>query len=433
MRSLIGESGSNSSEKQQLVELINPVKGITDSINSLEEAMMYQTKINIPCEKQEFIQKVQQHLHQFEKVAELFYNVANTYNHNLERGNDEPTNILLYGPGGYAKSLGSLIILKELGLKAAIIECGSSTTISDIFGNVNIKVLQNNGIKQYNFGLSPLFNGEYDVVIFEEGLSMPPKTLTDLRTLLTQKYFNHNDIKHYLTTKFLVMLTNVDPDRLIQASNGPDKQSIEAIAKQRFPFQQKVEWESHTEKDYLTMLSKKFKTKEDFKNATYIKLHAFTKVMTTLNKNTGNTISPRTAGIAAGSYLANGIEGLRGVIGIDQEMLNKLIKEDSIKEEVIMNEIKISTFRKIYEEIHNANYGENYFIKIPMYEMIINNALKLKLDPSNHDKRISLKNDIESQINTLKDKYIKDIVKQIEIPNNYKEALKTKLNSLLND
>jgi len=374
--------------------------------------------IDIKYERTEYIQKVAKKMYQFEEVSELFYDTYLAYNNMINTNNDDPINLLLYGPGGYGKSYGTLVALKEMGLKGAIIECGSSTTLNDIFSGVNIKVLQEEGIKQFNFPISPLFNNEYDVVIFEEGLSMPSKTLTDLRTLLTQKYYNLNNEKYYLTTKFLIMLTNVSPDILVQNTDMQSKDSIKAIAYERFPKQIRVIWKSHEPNDYYELLKIKFKINSRNEE---LKAKTFAELICEINSNTGNNISPRTAGLTYHYYYTSGIKGLKNVIGIDQEQLENILSQESDRELRTINSMKLDEIKKYIM----FNTGEKKQIVIYL-EALFNILDKLKLDPSNHDIRLGLLKNIKDRIDNIKKEILNDMIKN----ENLNDVIKDKLTEL---
>lgn len=379
-------------------------------------------EIKIEITEDNFIKKIDNIYYKYQEVSSLFYKTCLAYNNMIETGNEnDPINILLYGPGGYGKSVGTLMILKELGLKAAIIECSSSTTISDLFSGINVKVLTDAGIKLYNFELSPLFNNQYDVIIFEEGLTMPQKTLTDLRTLLTQKHYNLNDKKYYLTCRFTVMLTNVDPKIMIDSSSIQDRESLKAIVNERFPKHYKVMWDTHTADDYLNVLKRKFKLINESQSLT-IKAKMYCKIMEMISSKAGKPISPRTAGISFNFYMSSGIKGLLYQADIDNEILLDLIRKDEIKEVIVENEYILEQYEKITNSyLRDNNIDEK--TKINIIDLVIEKLNKYKFDPSTNDKRNGyINNKLQNEKNELINKYLKKQLLNNEIPENIKKS-----------
>ena len=191
-------------------------------------------------------------------------------------------NCILWGDGGYGKSemVGAIInqfenIKKDHFIKSLTEE----TTIADLFGGVNLKKMDEEGVIEYNVENSFM---NFTYVVFEEGLSVPPNVAAALRDIISSGWFRNGTQQFEIKTKVIIICTNVDPYEVASFST-----STEALM-QRFPIVHKVEWPSHSSQDYknLFQISNKNPNEE-----TII-------IMAELINNVlkgGDKVSPRTA------------------------------------------------------------------------------------------------------------------------------------------
>jgi MoxR domain in the MoxR-vWA-beta-propeller ternary systems len=186
-------------------------------------------------------------------------------------------NIFLYGRGGHAKSEMVSEFLKFVdpkGKESFVQMCGEGLSEEKLFGGVDLKVLKETGSIQYLVENS-FMNKKY--VVFEELLDSRLNVLLSLKDILTSGYFRNGDQVFKIKTEMVICLTN----RTKQEVSEDD--SIKALL-ERFPLEQKVEWDSYSASDYQAMFKKLFG--EDHTEVA--------KICAEVNAQ-GGFISPRTA------------------------------------------------------------------------------------------------------------------------------------------
>ena len=103
----------------------------------------------------------------------------------LEIALQSKKNVLLYGPGGHAKSMMVDTAMKALGVNAFVKSFSEGTTVDDIYGGLDIPAYQNGVLKHLT--QNSFLN--YEVAVFEELFDAPPATLCSLKDTLTAKCF----------------------------------------------------------------------------------------------------------------------------------------------------------------------------------------------------------------------------------------------------
>lgn len=142
-------------------------------------------------------------------------------------------NIIAYGPGGFGKSTIALKFLQAIGeTDYRIFDAHSETSTEKLFGGMNYPKYINDGVIRYNIDDSWM---NCKVAIFEEGLSMPAKTITALRNLLQSGQFNNGSEVIDIKTEWIILLTNRNP------SDFAGNEDMDALL-QRFPYRCQVDW-----------------------------------------------------------------------------------------------------------------------------------------------------------------------------------------------
>lgn len=246
---------------------------------------------------------------------------------------DNNRNVILYGPGGYAKSDFSLEYLIDRGIEPFIQTMGSGMTTDRLFGGLDIPRFNATGKVEYLVENS-FMNQEY--VIFEELFDAPDYILEQLKDILSSKVFRNGGQIYPIKTKLIICCTNKTREEFSKNN------SLKALM-ERFPLELKVQWTDHTRLNY----EKLFNTKLGFADPllTYL-LEQYAAA--------GSIISPRVAIIAANlvancgptalNYIAdfsakpdilkNGIAKFNSILEIGkkvkvmQELVDKFVAED---------------------------------------------------------------------------------------------------------
>ena len=165
----------------------------------------------------------------------------------LEAAHLSRQNVVLYGPGGYGKSEMTAQFLRNIGARdhqVTIKALSAGTSIDDLFGGVNMKVLQDTGEIIYNVEKS-IFSTPY--LVLEEAFDAPVRVLESMKDVLTSKRIRNGAQSFEIKTKFIIVCTNRSKEEL--SEDNSSKALME-----RFPLSLKVHWDSHTVEDYMEML-----------------------------------------------------------------------------------------------------------------------------------------------------------------------------------
>lgn len=203
-------------------------------------------------------------------------------------------NVLLWGPGGHAKSemvraaLYSLFAKEDVFIQAF----GEGMDESKLWGGFDIKKFEETGVieyfPEYSFLAKP-------VAIFEELFDAPPVVLLPLKNTLTEGELQNGNQRYRMSTKVIFALTNKDPKDIGEL--GPAAQALI----ERFPLQLKVKWDSYKSSDFIQLFNKVSPRipGADMNGTADIMAEVIAKVI-----DEGSFISPRTAVHAVGTVKA---------------------------------------------------------------------------------------------------------------------------------
>jgi len=204
----------------------------------------------------------------------------------LEMAFKTEEHIILYGNGGFSKSLIVEDFFRKKGITPYVKTLGAGTTIDSVFGGMDIDLFMNGKKDEHGVLIEKAGKIEYlvensfmnhEYVVLEEGFDAPDFILEQFKDILTAKEFRNGSQKFPIKTKLIVICTNKNRTELAVNS------SIKALM-ERFPLEIKVEWDNYTSIKYDYMFMESFGKQN--KMLSYI--------CEELHKNS-TTISPRTA------------------------------------------------------------------------------------------------------------------------------------------
>jgi energy-coupling factor transporter ATP-binding protein EcfA2 len=216
-------------------------------------------------------------------------------------------NVLLWGPGGHAKSemVEAAIQVCSPQSEVFIQSFGEGMDEATLWGGLDFKKLDEEKILQY-FPENSFLNRNY--AVFEELFDAPSSVLLALKDALTSKILRKGTQQFPMKTKCIIALTNKDPSEISELGL-----SAKALI-ERFPLQLKVEWKTYTSQDYLQLFEKVVKNTPDTTSVRGILAEILAKV-----SGTGDIISPRSAVHAL--QVAQTSAAMRGANRVEKEDL----------------------------------------------------------------------------------------------------------------
>lgn len=158
-------------------------------------------------------------------------------------------NMIIFGPGGHAKSEMIQATIKGLGLEAETFFqfFGEGMDESRLFGGLDFKKLEEDKILQYHPENSFLNS---KVAVFEELFDAPASVLLALKDTLTARELRNGAQRFSMKTEVIICLTNKQPSEISEL--GPAAHALI----ERFPLQYNLQWKDYSSKSYLQLFEK---------------------------------------------------------------------------------------------------------------------------------------------------------------------------------
>lgn len=263
-------------------------------------------------------------------------------------------NAILYGPGGFGKSVLIEYICKYLGLPVVYKTCYQGMMPDELFGVPNMKVLMEES--RYETAFENSLFSQPGILILEEFMDSDKSTGAALKDIITSKGLRENGNKKESLIASIIITGNKNPEDIPE--NDGDSDSIKAFYLDRFLFRHNTIWKSFSETNYLKYF-KVFFGEEIYEN-NYNKLIFVARICA----GTDYLVSPRVAAGAASVALELGVEFLDTVSGIDTSIISNLkydLEEEDLlnRETNLLNSIKDDLvaqidFLRLNPDVHSA-------------------------------------------------------------------------------
>lgn len=168
----------------------------------------------------------------------------------LALGFEGKKNVLVFGPGGHAKSEMVSAVIDGLGLsnETFVQFFGEGMDEAKLFGGLNFAKLEAEKVLEYYPERSFL---NYRIAVFEELFDAPANVLLALKDTLTAKELRNGAQRFTMRTEIIIVLTNKEPNEISEL--GPAAHALI----ERFPLQFNLKWKDYSSKSYLSMFEKR--------------------------------------------------------------------------------------------------------------------------------------------------------------------------------
>lgn len=251
-------------------------------------------------DKNSFVEEVCKKVFNGEEQAEALFYTLQIPGHNL----------LLYGPGGYAKSMllevGLSLVTADFYQDVYLTMAAPGMAMEPFIGYIDLKTWKETGHAEYHLDKTIYLCGK-KYGIMEEGLSAPPKVTLSLRDALTRRFLCVNGVQCMpLTLQHFFIATNVYPDKWVKALPVSEREGGEAVLK-RFHRQVETKWTDHSAAVWAKFFQHQFGQE--------------TLLAEMLGEawQAGHQIDPRAAHQMYGAYTKNGIGALKNFSGVSPE------------------------------------------------------------------------------------------------------------------
>jgi len=263
-------------------------------------------------------------------------------------------NSILYGPGGFGKSVLVKALCEELGLPVIYKVGYEGMKPEELLGVPNMTALLEES--EYITAFEKSVFAQPGILILEEFFDADPSTAAALKDILTEKGFREKSGKKESLISSVIICGNKTPDEV--STND----STKAFYKERFPFRHKMAWTSFDESDYMNFFRVYFKT-------TYNNNRELLLLVAKLCSGTNTTVSPRIAAKAAKVALELGPGFLDTVEDIDTSLVKEMKREAEIEavryeETALLGKIA-SMAKQLVDEARNPdNDSDLIYIKL---------------------------------------------------------------------
>ncbi len=158
-------------------------------------------------------------------------------------------NIILWGPGGHAKSAMVQAIVNALGLADDVffMSFGEGMDEATLWGGLDFGKLDTEKVLEY-FPERSFLARQY--AVFEELFDAPASVLLSLKDTLTAGCLRKGNQQFAMRTQVIIACTNREPSELSEL--GPAAQALV----ERFPLQLRVAWPSYSAEDFKALFAK---------------------------------------------------------------------------------------------------------------------------------------------------------------------------------
>jgi len=258
-------------------------------------------------------------------------------------------NSILYGPGGFGKSVLVKAICKYLGLPVVYKIGYSGMTAEELLGIPNMTVLLEES--KYETAFENSVFSKSGILILEEFFDTDPSTAAALKDVLTEKGFRENDVKKESMISSVIITGNRTPEDVCIDD------STSAFYKERFPMRHRMVWNNFSNGDYLKFFNVYFKDKykENFEKFV---------LLSKLCAGTEEKVSPRVAAQAGDIMLELGISFIDTVEGIDTTEIEKIKIETEEELKGFAEREVIDNMSKYLDDIVIESKSVNNYIKV---------------------------------------------------------------------
>lgn len=158
-------------------------------------------------------------------------------------------NMIVFGPGGHAKSEMTKAVIQGLGIETETFFqfFGEGMDESRLFGGLDFKKLEEEKVLQYHPEKSFLNSR---IAVFEELFDAPASVLLALKDTLTARELRNGAQRFAMKTEVIICLTNKQPSEISEL--GPAAHALI----ERFPLQYNLQWKDYSSKSYLQLFEK---------------------------------------------------------------------------------------------------------------------------------------------------------------------------------
>ena len=221
-------------------------------------------------------------------------------------------NGILYGPGGFGKSVLVKAICKYLGLPVIYKVGYEGMTPEELLGVPDMtKLLEES---KYETAFENSVFSKPGILVLEEGLDADASCLATLKDVLTEKGFREGDTKKESLIASVLICGNKTPEDV------SINDSTKAFYQERFPYRHNMVWKNFSNVNYQNFFKVYYKDK-------YLENRELLMLVAKLCSNSENSISPRVATQAADTALELGVEFLDTVTDLDTSLISEMIHQ----------------------------------------------------------------------------------------------------------
>lgn len=250
-------------------------------------------------------------------------------------------NILLYGLGGFGKSVVVKSFCKELGIPLICKVGYKDMNPEELLGIPNMKKLLDES--KYETAFENSVFAIPGLLLLEEFGDVSESTVAALKDILTEKGFREGSIKKESLIGSVIITSNKTPDELVTSD------TTAALYKERFPIRHNTVWSSFNKEDYSKYFSCVYKD-------IYKAKKAECDLIARLCSDTTDVVSPRIAGVAVTIMDKLGLEYITTITDIETNKISEY--KDKIELDRKLNKER-DNLDIIREYVHNINFKKS--------------------------------------------------------------------------